>query len=107
MAKAKTESIGAVRDSLIAQLKNRGADISVYNDLVDQYITNLQIIRDMKKDIKKRGLSFNTVSSTGKEYEKENPSVKALIMYQKTGIALLQAMNLSTEKCMNPEDDEL
>ena len=76
---AKTESIGAVRHSLIAQLKNRGADISVYNDLVDQYITNLQIIRDMKKDIKKRGLSFNTVSSTGKECDRANTSGRAPI----------------------------
>lgn len=104
---AAKPNINDVRESLIAQLRQRNADISVYNDLVEQYITNLKIIRNMQADIKKRGLSFKAISATGKEYEKENPSVKALIMYQKTGIAILGAMQLSTDKCTNPEDDEL
>lgn len=70
------ETITDVKKSLITQLKTRDANVILYRDQIDDYIFFTQQKRAMHTDIKKRGRTYTAVSAAGKEYEKDNPSVK-------------------------------
>jgi len=96
-----------IKESLLLQLKIKGADIELFRSLVDDYIFYWQKERDLQKDVKKTGLRFLTWSASGHEIEKENPSVKAAVMYNKQKLAILKELNLTTGNCTNGEEDEL
>lgn len=103
------EKISEIKKSLITELKNHGADVSLYRDQIDDYITITRQERKMQADIKKRGLSYTAISAAGKEYEKDNPSIKAAIMYSKQRLAILACLGLSIEKITGgkpPDDDD-
>ena len=96
-----------IKESLIEQLTLKGADIDVYRDLIESYIFYTKLERQMQADIKKNGLSYKAISSTGKEYTKDNPSVKNSIMYNKQRLAILSQMGLSIDKVESDVNDEL
>lgn len=91
-----------VRESLVAQLEARGADVALYESLIRDYMFFWREMRAMQKDIKDRGRTYTAISAQGKEYEKENPSVKNAIMYSKQMIAILSALGLDTKSILNP-----
>ncbi len=93
-----------VRDDLILQLKAKYADINVFIDLIDRYMFFRSLELEMQRDIKERGLSYPSVSSTGKEYQKDNPSVKNAIMYNKQCLAILGQLELSPKTIEIPND---
>lgn len=103
MAKSITEK--TVRESLIQQLEAKGADVAIYESLIRDYMFFWREMRSMQKDIKKRGRTYKSISAQGKEYEKENPSVKNAIMYNKQMLAILSAMGLDTKSIKNPDKD--
>ena len=107
MAKRKPISITKLRKSLIAQLEAKDADVDCFIDLVDSYIYYTEKEREMQTDIEERGLYFDSVSSTGKEYVKDNPSIKNAVMYNKQRLAILSQLGLTTENVEGDSDDEL
>ena len=60
----------------------------------------------MQDDIKKRGLSYKTISSQGKEYLKDNPSIKNAVMYNKQKLAILKEMQLTTANVIKTDGDD-
>ena len=62
----------------------------------------------MQRDIAERGLCYPSVSATGKEYVKDNPSVKGAVMYNKQCLAILSQLDLSPKTVVVPsgEDDD-
>ena len=88
------------------QLREKGADVAHFTTLIDDYITYYDLVKKMKADIKKNGLSYPAVSAAGKEYEKENPCVKMLPQYTRTMLAILKELGLTTDK-IDTSDDEL
>ena len=96
-----------IRNSLIQQLKNRGADVEHFLALIDDYIWYYNQEKAMQKDIKVKGMSYKAISASGKEYEKENPSIKNAVMYNKEKLAILKQLELSTTNVGSDEDDEL
>lgn len=99
-------TLKALRESLIEQLKAKGADVDCYIDLVDAYMFYTKKERAMQADINKRKLSFKAVSSTGKSYEKDNPSVKNAVLYNKQRLAILNQLGLSIEKVEKTGTDD-
>jgi hypothetical protein len=104
-------TVKKVRDSLIKQLEIKGANVALYESLIDDYMFLLQQERAMQKDIRKKGRTYTALSSTGKEYEKNNPSVKDALLYSRQMVAIITALGLSTEtvktgdkKEDNPDD---
>lgn len=95
-----------IRISLLKQLKDKGADVDHFVSLVDDYLWYWEQERKMKADIKERGMSYPAVSASGKDYEKDNPSVKNAVMYNKQKLSILRELGLSTEKVLPPEDEE-
>ena len=63
----------------------------------------------MQQDIKKNGLCYKAISSTGKEYMKDNPSIKHAVMYNKQCLAILAQLDLSpkTVQSRDGEDDDI
>ena len=96
-----------IRNSLIKQLKNRGADVEHFLALIDDYIWYYNQEKAMQKDIKVKGMSYKAISASGKEYEKENPSIKNAVMYNKEKLAILKQLELSTTNVGSDEDDEM
>lgn len=95
-----------IRESLMAQLREKGADVSHFEGLIDDYVEYFRMVKKMKADIKKRGLSYTAMSAAGKEYEKDNPNVKLLPQYTRTMLAILKELGLTTDKVAE-EDIEL
>ncbi len=102
-----------IKDSLIAQLEIKGAKVSHYLSLVDDYIFYWNQERKMQADVKKNGLRYKRKSAQDVEIEVENPSVKAAYLYNKQKLQLLKEMGLTTDNCFikqkiskeEPEED--
>ena len=88
-----------IKESLIAQLKIKGAEVSHYLSLVDDYIFYWNQERKMQADVKKNGLRYKRRSAQDVEIEVENPSVKAAYLYNKQKLQLLKEMGLNTDNC--------
>lgn len=100
----KKATAAQVRASLEKQLRDRGADLEVYKGLLDDYMFYFAQEKKMQTDIKHRGLTVTSISAHGKEYERENPSVKAAAMYNKQKLQILKELNLTTGNCRPTEE---
>ena len=88
------------------QLKEKNADVEHFISLVDDYVWYYEQEKAMQEDIKKRGLSYKTISSQGKEYFKDNPSIKNAVMYNKQKLAILKEMQLTTANVIKTDGDD-
>ncbi len=96
-----------IKDSLINQLKEKGANVEHFLGLIDDYIWYFNQEKAMQKDIKDRGLTIKTTSASGYPIEKENPSIKNAVTYNKQKLAILKELQLTTSNCnVGGEDDE-
>lgn len=98
-----------IRRDLLDQLKAKGADVLIFRDLIDRYIYFRRLEIEMQRDVSERGLSYLSVSSTGKEYVKDNPSIKNAIMYNKQCLEILKQLDLTTKTVDTDtaDDDDL
>lgn len=87
----------AVKESLVEQLKAKGADVTLYRALIDDYMWFFQQEKQMQADIRKNGRVYLTKSAAGKDYEKENPCVKNALLYSKQMVTILTALGLNTQ----------
>ena len=95
-----------IRESLMQQLISKGADVAHFEVLIDDYVEYFGLVKKMKADIRKNGLSYTAISAAGKEYEKDNPSVKMLPQYTRSMLSILKELGLTTDHVAE-EDDEL
>lgn len=100
-------SAADIRQSLTEQLRMKGADVAHFCSLIDDYIWMYEQVQDMKKDIQNRGATYEAVSAAGKVYDKENPAVKNIVLYNRQMLAILRDLELSTDSAGKDEDDEL
>lgn len=95
MAQKKSD----ILESLISQLEKKQADISCFLDLIDDYMALYDIKKKLKTDIKKRGVSYEAQSASGKAtIIKQNQSVKDLVAVNKQMLMILDKLGLTTEK---------
>ncbi len=97
----------SIKNSLIEQLREKGANIDHFSSLIDDYIWYWKEEKAMQKDIKIRGRTYITISAAGKEYEKDNPSVKNSVLYNKQKLSILKELGLTTNNININKDDEL
>ena len=101
------EKKGDILKSLQEQLRKKEADISVFNDLLDDYMTLYDIKKKLKADIKKRGVSYETTSASGKAtITKQNQSVKDLVAVNKQMLMILDKMELTTSETIKEDADD-
>lgn len=105
MAKRQqTQTKTSIRESLTEQLQKKGADIPLFLDYIDKYLFYDTQERKMMADIRNRGIMVQAISAQGKEYERENPSIKLAALYNKQKLQILKELNLTTGNCL-PADD--
>lgn len=100
----KKITMASIRESLTRQLEAKGADIPLYQDYIDKYLFYDQQERKMMADIRHRGIMVQAVSAQGKEYERENPSIKLAALYNKQKLQILKELGLSTWNCRGADD---
>lgn len=100
-------SASKIKHSLIKQLEDKGANVEHFLSLIDDYIWYWKQEKAMQKDVKTRGKTYMTFSASGKEYEKDNPSVKNALLYNKQKLSILKELDLTTENVMSDDEDEL
>ena len=103
MAEKRTDILESLRE----QLRKKEADISVFSDLLDDYMALYDIKKKLKTDIKKRGVSYETTSASGKAtIVKQNQSVKDLVAVSKQMLTILDKLELTTDKTIKDDGDD-
>lgn len=87
----------SIKASLIAQLEAKGANVTHYKKLINDYDFYDKQEKKAHKDIKKNGTVINTTSANGKPIIKENPNCKVAIMFNKQKLLILKQMGLTTK----------
>lgn len=103
--KRRQATLSEIRSSLEQQLRDQGADVEHFQELLDDYMFFCKQLRKMQADIRKRGSIIKAVSAAGKEYDKENPSIKQAALYSKQKLQILREMGLTTGSCRQADDD--
>jgi phage terminase small subunit len=100
-------SVSKIKASLVKQLEDKGANVDHFLSLIDDYIWYWNQEKSMQKDIKERGFTFETTSAAGYTIEKDNPSIKNAITYNKQKLAILKELGLTTSNVISDGNDEL
>lgn len=93
-----------VKSSLIEQLENKGKDTKYYLDLVDDYMNYYDLKRQLKKDIKEKGVRYETYNGNGKKVEKSNESITNL--HKTTQIMLKILQDLGLQQPIKDDDEK-
>lgn len=96
---------GDIRASLEQQLRERGADVAAYRSLLDDYMRYWRMEKDYHADLKKRGDTIVSISASGKEYERENPSFRNALACNAQKLKILRELGLTTDRCWTPGTD--
>ena len=87
------------------QLEAKDADIDMFNDQINDYMTMWDLKEQLKDDIKEHGLRMKYLTANGGYAEKDNPSVKQLPLINKQMLMLLKQLDISTEKVVKDGED--
>ena len=96
-----------IKESLIQQLRDKGAEMPLFLELVETYMELYAIEKKLRKDVRTNGIRITKYDKNGNEYEEDNTSVQKAGQLLTRRIALLRQMGLSTNTCASDEDDEL
>ena len=102
-SKRRKEIEQEIRD----QLKAKGLKGPVFDDRVAQFMALWDAFQDANKNLKERGRSYFTTSSSGKVYEKDNTASRDIVTLAKAMQDLLDNMEITVKGYTNPDDDEL
>lgn len=107
MGRIKPETIRTrVKKSLIEQLTAKGADIDIFTDQINDYMTMWDLKESLKADIEENGLRMMYRTANGGMAEKDNPSVKQLPAVNKQMLMLLKQMEISTDNAVRKGGDD-
>ena len=103
MAKKITKN--SIKKSLIEQLEKRGASSEVFTNLIEDYLSLWEMKEELKKDIKTRGIVYETTSAVGAKIEKNNPSNKELLATNKQMLSILKDLGITTSTVIADDED--
>ena len=94
-----------VRESLEAQLREKGADVAHFQDILAQYMDFRQAYLESMEDYRENGKLIKVISAAGKTCDKENPAIKQAAIASQQMRAILKDLGLTTENCTAPGSD--
>lgn len=97
MAGERAPSRAKIKASLIKQLEVKKANVPHFNDLICDYMVLYDTKKMLQKDIKNRGVSYETTSANGFTIIKQNQSVKDVVAVEKQMVSLLRELGLTTD----------
>lgn len=95
-----------IRKGLIRQLEMKGVKTSYFLSMVEDYMFLHGQVQKMKTSIRKDGVEYEAVSAAGKNYTKENPAVKNIVLYNRQMLAILKELGLNTDGAEGSEEDD-
>lgn len=106
---ARAPNRAKIKNSLMTQLKTKGANVAHFEDLIGDYLVFYDTKKKLQQDIEERGVSFETTSASGHPIVKQNQSVKDLVAVNKQMLVILDKMHLTTDEPTGGEevDDNL
>lgn len=108
MALTKQEKLrNKVKKNLIQQLKLRGADIPVFLDLIEDYMSLWETKELLIADIRENGIRIRYDNGGGQVGEKDNPSVQLQVRVNAQMLKILAQLGISTDKVLGGDGDEL
>lgn len=87
-----------IKKSLEKQLEAKGADIELFQDQINDYMTMWDLKERLKDDVEENGLRLEYMAANGGKAEKDNPSVKQIPLINKQMLMLLKQLDVSTDK---------
>lgn len=97
--------IKKIKQSLVDQLKAKGADTEYMVDQINDYCYLLKMKENLQKDIDEAGVVFTDMSSVGVPMRKNNPSTKELLNVNKQMLAILKDLGLNAPAVPDDDDD--
>lgn len=98
MSAIKKETIRKrVKKSLEEQLEAKGADVELFKDQINDYMTMWDLKERLKEDIERNGIRLEYLAASGGKVEKDNPSVKQIPALNKQMLMLLNQLGISTD----------
>ena len=94
-----------VRESLLEQLRLKGADKPVFISLVDDYMKLWSTKEKLLKDVNTRGIFFEDNSAAGKPMKKQNPSTKEAVAVNAQMLKILDQLGITTDNIAADDDD--
>lgn len=95
-----------IRESLTKQLKLKNSDIEVFREQIESYCRFAKLEDELWEDIAKRGrIIIVTAASSGKKVEKENPSIKQIVMVSRQRIDILRRLGFDIDSVMSEDND--
>lgn len=95
-----------VEASLIRQLEAKNAKIPHFLDMISDYMSLWTLKNKLQADIRRRGVSYTTKSSSGVDIVKQNQSVKDLVAVNKQMLSLLDRLGLTTDAPTGEIDED-
>lgn len=93
-----------IRSSLVSQLRLKNSDIEVFRDQIESYCRFAKLEDELWEDIAKRGrVLVVTAASSGKKVEKENPSIKQVVMISKQRIDILRRLGFDIDSVISED----
>jgi len=93
-----------VKKSLIKQLEDRGANVHHFIGLIEDYVFYYKQEKRFQADVRKHGLTIKAIGAAGKEYDKDNPAIKAAALCNKQKLSILRELDLTTDTVPPPDD---
>ena len=91
---AKTNA-AIIREDLLAQLRSQEKNGKYYDDLISDYIYYLELKKELKKDIRDKGIRYQTTNAAGKEIEKSNESIVNITKVTTLMLKILSELKLN------------
>lgn len=98
-----------IEKEIRTQLEQRGLTGPVWEDKIDRFLRLWDAFQEANKSLKERGRTYITISSAGKEYEKDNSAAKDIVTFAKAMEDALTAMDITVKGYAEAaeDDDEL
>lgn len=97
----------AVKKDLISQLECRNADISVFKDLIEDYMSFWLTKEMLRVDIENTGIRVEYNNGGGQRGYKDNPSIERLLKVNAQMLKILSELDIKTSGVMSEIEDEL
>lgn len=95
-----------IRKSLLEQLDKKGCLTDFNIALIDDFIYYHNQEKLCQKKIKDEGYTISATSAAGKEYDKENPCIKASVMFNKQKLSILKQLGLNIDNIDTDEEND-
>lgn len=95
-----------IKEAMLAQLEAAGGGADHYMDILEDYMSLWATKNALVKDIKARGVVYQDMSSVGVPMQKNNPSVKELVMVNRQMLSILKELGLKPGVGGGEEDED-